>query len=403
MTDTTPEYSTPLDPITPDELPVPDVDVPGITERLISLDALRGFDMFWIIGADDLVHSLSEIGHSGVTGFLATQLSHVEWRGLHFYDIIFPLFVFLMGVAIPFSLDKHVREEGKARAHVRLIRRFILLYLLGIIYYGGMSKLWPEFRFVGVLQRIAISYFFAGILYLNFRLRYLVIACVAILVGYWAFFSFVPVPAEPALTAVNPAWGHGGISFDQGNNWANYIDYHYLPGRRWDTYWDPEGLLSSIPAVASALLGVFAGLLLKNRSLTGYKKVGILLAAGVICVAAGFLWGHQFPIIKKIWSSSYVLAAGGFSLLLLGSFYLIIDVWKLRKWSTPFIWIGSNALTAYLAVRFVEFEDLAKLFVGGHVQNAAGRYGDLLTTVTAMALLFLLLRFLYKKKIFIRI
>lgn len=397
----TPEYTTPLDPLRPEELQSNVVE-PEVAERLISLDALRGFDMFWIVGAEDLVNSLNKISPSGVTGFFATQLSHVEWRGLHFYDIIFPLFVFLMGVAIPYSLDKHVREEGKGKAHVRLLRRFILLYIIGIIYYGGMSRLWPEFRFVGVLQRIAIGYFFAGLLYLNLRLRYVVVACIVILAGYWAFFSFVPVPAEPELSAINAEWGQGGVSFEQGNNWAHYIDFHYLPGRRWDTYWDPEGLLSNIPAVGTALLGVFAGVLLRSGS-SKYAKVFWLIGAGILAVIAGTLLGLQFPIIKKIWTTSYVLAAGGYGLILLGAFYLIIDVWKVKRWATPFVWIGSNALVAYLAVRFIEFEELAKLFVGGHVQNAAGRYGDLLVTIVAMALLFALLRFLYKRKIFIRI
>ena len=348
--------------------------------RLVSLDALRGFDMFWIVGAEDLVHGLNEVGGGeagGVTGFLAEQLSHVPWAGFHFYDLIFPLFVFLTGVGAVFSLDKIVAREGKRKAYVRVFRRFLLLYFVGILYYGGMSRVWPEMRLVGVLQRIATAYFFASLLYLNLKRRGLIVACTLILVGYWSFMTFVPVPAEPQLTQIDPAWGHGGRSYDEGNNWTNYIDFHYLPGRRHDKQWDPEGLLSSIPAVGSALLGVFAGMLLKDRELDDKRKALYLMGAGALVVAAGYLWGLQFPIVKKLWTSSFVLVAGGYSAMLLGLFHLVIHVGGLRRWAVPFLWIGCNALTAYLAAHFIDFGELADLFVGGHVKQAAGAYGEI--------------------------
>lgn len=378
----------------------------SVTERLISVDALRGFDMFWILGADYLVASLKEItgSENGVLGWMAVQLEHVEWEGFVFYDMIFPLFVFLMGVAITFSLDKVVEKEGKKGAYIRIVKRFVLLFLCGVLYNGGLSREWPQIRIMGVLQRIALCYLFGSLLYMNLKKRGLIIACAAILLGYWAFMSFVPVPAEPALTAIDPTFGQAGISFARGSNWANYIDYHFLPGRRYDAKsWDPEGLLSTIPAVATALLGIFAGMLLQAKDVPNQKKALYLIGAGVLAVMAGYLWGYQFPVIKKIWTSSYVLVAGGYSSILLGVFYQVIDIWKFQFWARPFIWIGSNALALYLAGRFFEFGDIAELFVGGDIKVAMGDYGPILQTIVALLFIVLFARFLYKNKIFIRL
>jgi predicted acyltransferase len=373
------------------------------TERLLSVDALRGFDMFWIIGADKLVESLGAPEDPGPVGFLVRQLTHVEWAGLRFYDLIFPLFVFLVGVAVVFSLEKQLQTEGKAGAYKRVFKRFLLLYLVALLYSGGISKGFDQIRWVGVLHRIAISYLCVSLLYLNFRLRGLLIACAALLIGYWAFFTFIPVPAEPALTAINPAWGHGGISVDPGNNWGNYIDFHYLPGRRFDTYWDPEGIVSSFPPVATALLGVFAGLLLTHKRLSNEKKVLYLLAAGLAGVALGYAWGLQFPLIKKLWTSSYVLVAAGYASILLGVFFYVIDVRGYRRWATPFVWIGSNALTLYLADRFFEFEKLSVLVLGGPVQAALEPWGELVVTLGALLLSILFARWLFKRRIFLRL
>lgn len=373
-------------------VPPPAVD-PG-SNRLLSLDALRGFDMFWIVGAEGLVAGLEKIKKTDTIDFVSTQLQHVAWEGFHFEDFIFPLFVFLMGVAAVFSLEKHVEKEGKAGAHWRVIRRFVLLYLVGLFYYGGFRNQWggdPGIRLVGVLPRIATCYLFAGLLFLNLRLRGLIVALVLILGGYWAVMTFVPMP------------GMSEVSFQPEQNIANYIDLHYLPGRLWDHTWDPEGLLSTIPAIGSALLGIFAGMLLKNQKISGAQKVALLIVGGAAITGLGYLWGFQFPIIKKLWTSSYVLVAGGCSAMILGLFYLVIDVWKLRAWATPFFWIGANALTIYMAENLVDWEKIAARFVGGDIHKAAGDYGDLLIAIVAVSMLVALAGFLYKKKIFIRL
>jgi predicted acyltransferase len=362
------------------------------SERLMSVDALRGFDMFWIIGADWIVSGLEKISKTGPIEVVSTQLKHKQWEGFAFEDLIFPLFVFIAGVSTVFSLGKSVEQGGEKAAMWRLFKRAVLLFIVGIFYYGGFSKEFKDIRILGVLQRIALCYLFAGLTFCCFRLRGMIAVCVALLVGYWALMSFVPVP------------GVEGHSFDEGKNLANYIDREYLPLRKHDKTHDPEGLLSTLPAIATCLLGCFAGMLLKNSNVDSRKKVLWLFAAGVAGVALGYAWSVQFPIIKKIWTSSYVLVAGGYSSMLLATFYLIVDVWKKQTWAMPFVWIGTNSITIYLAEQFISFKNIANRFVGGELsRNWFGIYGELITALTAIAITLVFLNFLYRKKIFLRL
>jgi len=362
--------------------------------RMISVDTLRGFDMFWIVGGEDLVHALGTANgeqQSGVLHFFVNQLTHKEWEGFAFYDLIFPLFLFLVGVSAVFSLGRIQREEGTAAAHWRLLKRSLLLFGIGIFYYGLFANPWPGIRIAGVLQRLSLGYFFGGLLFLNLKLRGLIAAFVLILIAYWAIMSFIPMP------------GRDTVSFEPNQNIANYIDLHYLPGRLNDKTWDPEGILSTLPAVGTAVLGILAGLLLKNKSLTDQKKVAMLIGGGAVLVALGFLWGIQFPVIKKLWTSSYVLVAGGYSCMLLGSFYYLADVVKSRWWTPPFIWIGTNSLAIYLAWNVFEFGDLAERFVGGDIAAAFGAYGEVLVVAVSLLLVVAFARFLFKRQMFLRV
>ena len=282
------------------------------TRRVVSVDALRGFSIFWIIGADGAIWTLDRMlrnkgpALNSVGSFLSGQMNHAEWVGFRFYDLIFPLFIFVTGVSIVLALPRLVEREGMVRTHVHVLRRALLLYALGLVFYGGFSQPWSDIRFVGVLQRIAICYLFASILFLTLDWRGLVVAVVGLLGGYWALMTFVPVP------------GVGAGSFEPDANLANWIDANFLPGRLWDKTRDPEGLLSTLPAIATCLLGVFAGLLLKSNRVTPTQKSLWLIGAGAAMVAAGYLWSVQFPIVKEIWTSSFVLVAGGYSAILLG-------------------------------------------------------------------------------------
>jgi len=365
-------------------------------QRLVSLDALRGFDMFWIIGGEEIFHALNQ----ATTGksfhrpfaFIAWQLTHKNWEGFGFYDLIFPMFVFMVGASLVFSLGKIIATQGRAAALRRVIVRGVVLYLLGLIFYGGLSKNYNDVRLMGVLQRIALAYLFSGILFCFLKPQGLALVTASLLIVYCALLSFVRAPGE------------SHVSFAEGHNLTNWIDAHYLPGFKWDGDHDPEGLLSTMPAIASCLLGVFAGLLLKEGKMRPSQKSLWLLGLGTISVALGFLWGLQFPVIKKLWTSSFVLVAGGYSSILLGFFYLVIDIWKIRLWAAPFVWIGMNAITLYFVHHLFNFEGFAGRFVGGQFgQHAFGAYAPVASALLAMFFVFALARFLYKRQIFLRV
>jgi len=370
--------------------------------RIASVDALRGFNIFWILGGDGAIWSLDQMSSgkepivSGIGHFLGTQLTHVPWEGFRFYDFIFPLFIFVTGVSIVFSLTRLVEREGMTKAHIRVLRRALLLYGLGLIYYGGISQHWTDIRFLGVLQRIALCYLFASLLFLNLNLRGLMGAFASLLLGYWGLMTFVPVP------------GIGVGSFGPDANLANWLDANYLPGRLWDGTRDPEGMLSTLPAIGTCLLGVFAGLLLNNQRLEPQQKSLWLIGAGIALVATGYLWGLQFPVIKALWTSPFVLVAGGYSFLLLGVWYQTIDVWGIRSWSTIFVWIGANAITLYFLNNVMSFERFAVRFVGGDFATLLDRLltpgtGRFVAHALGLAFAIALAGFFYRRKIFLRV
>ncbi|MBI4324084.1 MAG: DUF1624 domain-containing protein [Chloroflexi bacterium] len=395
------------------------------SQRLMSLDALRGFDMFWIIGADSLVQALRRMNDSWLVRGLAGQLEHKDWAGFAFYDLIFPLFIFIVGVSLVFSLTKSMEQAGQAAALQRVFRRSALLFALAMVYSGGVSREWPDIRLLGVLNRIALCYCFAALIFCHVRLRGLVAVCAALLAGYWALMTFVPFPdVRPAPGGNQIIAKEAGFTniaqlnmqstnriagvFVKGVNLANYLDQKYLPGKKWDGTWDPEGLLSTLPAIGTCLLGVLAGLLLKNNSISDQQKVLYLICGGAGAVAGGFLWGVQFPVIKKIWTSSYVLVAGGYSAMLLGTFYLVVDVWKYQKWAQPFVWIGMNSITVYLANNIIDFDRFGLRFVGGNVRaffeaRLAHGLGDFIIALAGLGLGVLLCYFLHRRKIFLRL
>lgn len=415
----------------------------------MSLDALRGFDMFWIIGADSLVAALNKMSRSGPTEFLANQLEHAAWEGFRFYDLIFPLFIFMMGASVVFSLTKILATEGRAAAIQRVLRRGVLLFLVGIIYSGGFTSPWPDMRLMGVLNRIALAYTFGGLLFCLFKPRMLIGICAGLLLGYWAIMALVPIrdiqltrekiaelaaqagdektaayfknPESPNPSTVkdSPAWAateklfYGTTNyvsgkFGKGYNVSDHCDFQHLPGKKWDTFFDPEGFVSTIPAVATCLLGIFTGLWLRTAT-PDLRKVGLLIGAGAAAVIVGWMWNFQFPVIKKIWTSSYVLVAGGYSAMLMGVFYLIVDVWKKQWWCQPFVWIGMNSITIYLAKNFLGgYTKLSARLVGGDVKtflddHVTKGFGDLVVAVVGLLIAIWLVRFLYQRKIFLRL
>lgn len=378
----------------PEERAVPAVPAKK-PPRLVSIDALRGFDMFWIIGGDALFRALFAWWDTPTSAKLREQLQHVDWEGFRFYDLIFPLFLFVVGVVIPFSLKKYqTGEHPRSLALRRTLRRVALLLVLAFLYNGVQKFDFANLRYVGVLQRIAICYGIGALIYLFTRLRAQTVLTIAILLGYWALLAFVPAPET----------GKAG-DYTKETNLSGYVDRQLLPGRIMKSYYgygDNEGLLSTIPAVATVLLGVLAGEWLLSDRRSAIKALG-LLGAGVVLTPLGYLWGEYFPIIKNLWTSSFVLVAGGFSLLLLGLFYLVIDVWKLRGWSFFFVVIGMNAITIYMAQAIIPFGDIAKFFLSGTLPLLSDPVRLIVLALGVLAVKWFFLYHLYRTKTFLRV
>jgi predicted acyltransferase len=362
---------------------------PNRAKRVYALDMLRGFVMIFIMAGAGYRRSFEAISEEGFWGFLATQLEHPPWEGLVFYDLIFPTFIFCIGVSLVYSLERMLRDEGKRAVYWRILKRTALLYFLGVLEDGGLREITDENVICGVLQRLALCYGITSVLYLNFKRRGLLVIFGTIMVGYWILFTMVPVP------------GVGVVSMVKHECWPNWIAQQIPP------YYedDPEDLSSTLTAVCTCLLGVFTAMLLRDSKRAPKQILLRLLGLSALCLAVGYAWWWlHFPVIKRAWTSSYVLVAGGYSLLFLSVFYGFADVLQWRgPWTKPLIWTGMNALTIYMLSFMLRFNNYARWFVGGPIEEAAGVYGELLVNLTSLTLALLFLRWMYNRKIFLRL
>jgi predicted acyltransferase len=374
--------------------------------RLLSLDALRGFDMFWIMSGEGVVHALAKATGWPLMVWMSGQLHHTEWNGITFYDMIFPLFLFIAGVSMPYSMGGKAGKHGVAYPYLlpstakreiygSMIRRTIILLFLGMVV-NGLFKFngLENTRFASVLGRIGLAWFFAGVIYLNFNVRGQVLWFGILLLGYWAAMELIPVP------------GYGAGVLTMNGSLESYIDRLLLPGRLHDKVHDPEGILSTIPAIGTAMLGIFTGQFLKLESAKWpmWKKGVGLLAAGILLIGLGLLWNIAFPINKRLWTSSFVLFVGGWSLVFLSVFYLVIDVAGYRKWAFPFVLIGVNSIVIYLAAEgMVDFQHTANFFFGGIIGYLAQSWQPVWAAISIVFVQLALLYFLYRNKIFLKI
>jgi predicted acyltransferase len=365
--------------------------------RLASLDVLRGFDMFWIVGGGGLLTALlallATFGYNRPTEWIAPQMHHVPWAGLAAWDLIFPVFVFISGATMPFAITSRLeRGEKKRTIYWRLFRRMAFLLFFGATFGGLLDLNFANARYLSVLGLIGAAYFIAGVVVVNRGVRGQIAWAVGLLVGYWAAMNYIPVP------------GIGPGVITPGGCLTGYIDSHLMPGRLHAGVFDPEGTLCYLPAAAAALIGALAGRLLRAYPQSPYRNVAILLACGFALVGLGFAWNPYFPIIKAIWSSSFILAACGIGMILLGLFYMVIDVWRCRWLGFFFIPIGMNAITIYLGFNyFIDFHYTSNRIFGGIIRLTGQRYGSLASVVAVLAVEWALLYFLYRKKIFLRV
>lgn len=375
----------------------PETAAPPRPPRLMSLDALRGFVMFWITGGEWIVPALAKVtGSSFLLWFAEKQLNHVPWEGCAAEDLIFPVFLFLAGVSIPFSIGRR-QENGEPRWRLSLValRRAVLLIFLGLVYNGLLRQGFTGMRYASVLGLIGIAWFFATLIFLNTRVRGQVIWTVGILLAYWAALKLIPVPGVGA-----------GVLTPQGSL-CGYLDRHFLPGVLVADVYDNEGLIAPISGAALALIGALAGRLLRNSAVTALRKVAILAGAGLAAALLAWGWGHWFPIVKNMWTSSFCLYAAGWGLMLLALFYLVIDVWQIRKWAFPFVLIGANALIIYIAqTGLIDFRSTTHYLFDWPLATLKTHYGEPVSELVFACLLCVVqwgfLYFLYRKKVFIR-
>lgn len=375
--------------------------VPG-EGRLLSLDALRGFDMFWITGGGSLMIVLSKLSGVGWMETLAKQMKHIPWEGFHLWDLIFPLFMFIAGIAIPLSVKlKLIRNVSKKDLFLKVFKRMIILILLGFLYNGLFRDGFANARYASVLAQIGIAYFFASVIFIFSKsVKTRLFWIVGILVGVAFLQLFVPVP------------GIGAGIFTPEGCINGYIDRLLLPGRlaygpegmlpSGNGVYDALGLLCIVSAIGITLMGTIAGNILQQETLTAYRKTAMLAVTGVALIIAALIFSPFYPIIKNCWTTTYNLLAGGISFLLFALFYLVIDVWGYQKWSFYFRVIGMNSIFVYLLIAIAPVRNITDYFIGWIIKPM-GEMGELISGIGYLAGVWLLLWFMYRKNIFIKV
>lgn len=367
------------------------------SDRLLSLDALRGFDLFWIVGGHGILLALFKLTEWGWLGAIDAQLKHVEWNGFQAYDLIFPLFLFMAGVSTPYSLTRRLTEGARSEVIRKVIQRGLILVLLGIIYNNGLQwKGLENMRFGSVLGRIGLAGMFAQLIFVfNYetpkRLWYWL---AGILLGYWAIMSFGHAPGFAA----------GDLTME--GNFASYVDRLFLPGKLNKGIHDPEGLLATLPAIGNALLGILAGLWLRRSAeeVSGDRKAAGLALAGLALLLMGGLWDFVFPINKQLWTSSFVLWTCGWGGLLLALFYWTIDVrgWA-RGFGAFFAVIGMNSVLIYMSSKFLSFDFTAQALFGGLARAFPPVVASLIMVTGIFAVKWALFWFLKRQKVFLKV
>lgn len=363
-------------------------------ERIRSVDALRGFDMFWISGGEELVHALAAATSWHWALVAGEQLRHTPWAGFTFYDLIQPLFLFVTGLTLPLLISRR-RAAGLSNAAIirQLALRAAILFVLGHLDKNGAISLdFAHQRFTGVLNRIGVAGLAAGVIVLFCRTRGRILWTAGLIAAYAALLSFVPAPgrAEP--------------SFLQGENIVDYLDQRVMPGKLASGNHDANGWCSTPSAVATVLAGALAGQWLFSARSNRRKLTGLILA-GLGLVAAGAAWSVQLPIIKHLWTSSFVLYTAGWSCLLLALFHGVVDVLRWQTWVKPLLWIGLNPLLIYLlrSTHFVNFEYIATFLVGFVWRGVDPAWAKVWLGVAVLALELALLWCLHRKKFYWRI
>ncbi len=361
-------------------------------ERVTSVDALRGFDMFWIIGGDIGFQSLDKVFHNRISGFIKVQFDHVEWLGFHFEDIIMPLFLFLVGVSMVYSFRKRLSNApSDKQIWIHTIKRIVILWILGMIVQGNLLRYdinHVQF-YTNTLQSIAAGYLIATIFILYMPVLFQIAATAGLLLLYWGIMALIPIDG----TTVNAYTPDGNVAM---------VVEKAVMGRfiGWGAY---TWIISTINFGASVMVGVFAGYLMQS-GVNKMIKFRYFALTGASLIVLGLIMNIWHPIIKHIWTSSFVLFSGGICFMLLAVFYLFIDVWNIRKGTKWMIIIGSNAIFAYVAYHLFSgaFSAMAEVFLTG-LKERIGSWFEVLSIFGGTLVLYSILWYMYRHKTFIKI
>lgn len=366
--------------------------------RLLSIDALRGFDMIWILGLEGIFAAFFVATQLPVFETLDAQMKHAAWHGFTAYDLIFPLFIFLSGVSIGLAgkalASYPLAKQSELKSHA--VKRLLLLVLLGIIYNHGWGTGIPanvdDIRFASVLGRIGLAWFVATLCvwYLSENKQWLFAG--GLLIGYWLIQEFVTLG------------GFGGGQYGQETALNAWFDKYLLPGITYrNALIDPEGLLSNLGSIANALFGVFIGRFLKANLTSPSTVIKGFVASGTVLLITGYVWGQVLPINKSLWTSSFALITSGYSILLLAAFYVLIDVFKWQRWAQFFAVIGMNSIIAYLGMSIVNWQYTNQSLFGGLISWFDEPNQTIVAVLTLVLIQWLILNWLYKRKIFIKV
>lgn len=366
------------------------------SRRLVSLDAFRGFTIMLMI----------LVNNPGSWNYVLPPLRHAQWNGCTPTDLVFPFFLYIMGVAMAFSFARRLAaSESLAPLYRKIIRRTFILIFLGLFLAFYLRWNVNTLRFPGVLQRIGICYFFAAMIVLNFKLRGQIIWAVVLLLGYWGLMTLVPFPGKG-----EDPWAFGG-------NFAQYLDNLILKGHMWKPDFDPEGLVSTLPAIVQVLLGYFTGTWLRSEREPYQKVTGMFIAANALIVTA-LIWQFAIPLNKQLWTPSYVFYTTGIGLHFLAVSYWLVDIKQYTRGIRPFVIYGSNAILAYFCSSMMaktlylwkftrpdgSLVSVTGFIYGSILRPIAGEWiGSLLHPLLYLGLWLAILSWFYRRKIFIRI
>ena len=363
------------------------------TSRLLSLDVFRGITIAGMV----------LVNNPGTWEHIYGPLRHAEWHGWTPTDLVFPFFLFIVGVAITLSLGNRVETGGSKRdLYLKIIKRTLIIFAVGLFLNAFPYFSFSELRIPGVLQRIAVCYFFASIIFLNTRARTQVLIAIALLLIYWFLLKFIPAP------------GFAAGDLTKEGSLPSFVDRVVFGKHVWAQakVYDPEGLLSTIPAIVTTLIGVLTGHWFRTEKSRMEKAAGMFVA-GAVLVAIGWSWNSFFPINKALWTSSYVLFTGGLALQFLAFCYWLIDIKGYRRWAKPFEIFGMNAIALYvgaglMATLFGEIKAGGQPLGGWIYENLFASWASPVNASLAFAISFVLvwlffMWLLYRRRIFIKI